>query len=109
MIDLHMHTHYSDGSENCVTVLNKCQEKNLDYISITDHNTAEAYNELENLDISKHFNGKIIPGIELNTNPKSFQILEPSKSQSSGRVYWNPKTVYDISQTKAEQQNNIRE
>lgn len=48
-------------------------------------------------------------GIELNSNPKSFQILEPNKSQSSGRVYWNPKTVYDISQTKAEQQNNVRE
>lgn len=48
-------------------------------------------------------------GIELNANPKSFQILEPNKSESTGRVYWNPKTVYDISQTKAENQNNIKE
>lgn len=48
-------------------------------------------------------------GIELKNNPRSFQILEPSKSESSGRVYWNPKTVYDISQTKEEQQNSFYE
>ena len=46
MIDLHMHTTYSDGTESCTTVLKKCQEKNLNYISITDHNTALAYKEL---------------------------------------------------------------
>ena len=46
MIDLHMHTTYSDGTESCETVLKKCQEKNLNYISITDHNTARAYEEL---------------------------------------------------------------
>lgn len=52
MIDLHIHTNYSDGTENCTTVLKKCEEKRLDYISITDHNTAEAYNELEKINIS---------------------------------------------------------
>lgn len=67
MIDLHMHTHYSDGTENCISILKKCEEKKLDYISITDHNTAAAYKELENIDVSQYFKGKIIPGIELNT------------------------------------------
>lgn len=67
MIDLHMHTTYSDGSENCENVLKKCQEKNLEYISITDHNTALAYKELENKNIRDFYQGKIIPGIELNT------------------------------------------
>lgn len=67
MIDLHMHTTFSDGTESCETVLKKCQEKKLDYISITDHNTALAYNELENKDITNLYTGKIIPGIELNT------------------------------------------
>lgn len=67
MIDLHMHTTYSDGTESCETVLKKCQEKNLDYISITDHNTSLAYEELENKNIKDFFSGKIIPGIELNT------------------------------------------
>ena len=47
MIDLHMHTTYSDGTENCETVLKKCQQKNLDYISITDHNTALVSNLIQ--------------------------------------------------------------
>lgn len=67
MIDLHMHTTYSDGSESCETILKKCEEKKLDYISITDHNTALVYEELENKNIRNIFSGKIIPGIELNT------------------------------------------
>ena len=62
MIDLHMHTTYSDGTESCSTVLKKCQEKNLDVISITDHNTALVYKELEKTDIPSLFKGHIIPG-----------------------------------------------
>lgn len=42
-------------------------KKKLDYISITDHNTAKAYKKLEQINISRFFSGKIIPGIELNT------------------------------------------
>lgn len=56
------------------TVLKKCQEKQLDYISITDHNTALAYEELENINISSLFKGKIIPGIELNTKALNVPI-----------------------------------
>ena len=74
MIDLHMHTTYSDGTESCTTVLKKCQEKNLSYISITDHNTALAYEELEKLDVKSLFTGKIIPGIELNTKALNIPI-----------------------------------
>lgn len=74
MIDLHMHTTYSDGTESCTTVLKKCQEKNLNYISITDHNTALVYKELEKLDVKSLFSGKIIPGIELNTKALNIPI-----------------------------------
>ena len=74
MIDLHMHTTYSDGTESCTTVLKKCQEKNLNYISITDHNTALVYEELEKLDVKSLFSGKIIPGIELNTKALNIPI-----------------------------------
>lgn len=74
MIDLHMHTTYSDGTESCETVLKKCQNKNLDYISITDHNTALAYEELEKKDIKDFYTGKIIPGIELNTKALNIPI-----------------------------------
>ncbi len=67
MIDLHMHTKYSDGTDTCIELLKHLEEKGLDVVSITDHNTAQAYEELEKIDISKYYKGKIIPGIELNT------------------------------------------
>ena len=67
MIDLHVHTKYSDGTNDVIEILKKAHEKNLKYISITDHNTCMAYEELKILDISKYYTGKIIKGVELNT------------------------------------------
>ena len=67
MIDLHMHTHYSDGTNSVTEILQKAEELKLEYISITDHNTCEAHEELENIDVSKYYSGKIITGVELNT------------------------------------------
>lgn len=67
MIDLHMHTLYSDGTNTCMEILQKAQNKNLNYISITDHNTCKVYEELKNPEIRKNFSGKIIRGVELNT------------------------------------------
>ena len=46
LIDLHMHTTYSDGTDSLPELLKKCEEKNLALISITDHDGVEAYFEL---------------------------------------------------------------
>lgn len=43
-------------------------------------------------------------GIKLIPNPKEIKILEPSKSEKSNRIFYNPKKVYDISQTDAQKQ-----
>lgn len=67
MIDLHMHTKYSDGSDSLCELLTRVENKKLNTISITDHNTALAYEEMEKIDLRKYYTGKIIPGIELNT------------------------------------------
>ena len=67
MIDLHMHTNFSDGTDDCVELLKKAQNAGLDIIAITDHNTVGAYKALEEIDIGQYFNGKIISGVELNT------------------------------------------
>lgn len=74
MIDLHMHTKYSDGSDSCTEILKRVQERNLSTISITDHNTALSYEELENIEIQDLYKGKIIPGIELNTKVLNIPI-----------------------------------
>ena len=67
MLDLHMHTKYSDGTDDVVTILQKAEKMNLKCIAITDHNNCNSYEELENMDIKKYYSGKIIAGIELNT------------------------------------------
>ena len=67
MIDLHMHTKNSDGSDNTKEILKKCEHLGLEYISITDHDTCEAYNDIKNIDLKKIFSGKIIPGCEFTT------------------------------------------
>lgn len=65
MIDLHMHTIYSDGSKTLDELLKMCQEKKLEVISITDHNSCKAYYD-ENINNKTLFNGIIIKGCEVN-------------------------------------------
>lgn len=67
MIDLHTHTKYSDGADSLIELLKNAESKKLNIISITDHNTALAYDELEKMNYKQYYTGKIIPGIELNT------------------------------------------
>ena len=77
MIDLHIHTNYSDGTWSLKKVLEEAEKANLDIISITDHDRLDVYYELEKFDFSKIYSGKIIPGIELSTvyNGVSFHML----------------------------------
>ena len=67
MIDIHTHTTYSDGTSTPKELLEKAQQKKLTIISITDHNTVGAYEELKNPNIRGKFEGMIIPGIEITT------------------------------------------
>lgn len=75
MIDLHMHTVYSDGDKTVEEILKLCEEKHLEYISITDHNNCMQYkDEAFNKNI---FSGKIIRGVELQGHVlgKNIEIL----------------------------------
>ena len=76
MIDLHMHSIYSDGSKTVEEILKKCEEKKLEYISITDHNTAKQYED-KSLKNNNIFKGKVIKGVELNAvfQDKNIEVL----------------------------------
>ena len=76
MIDLHIHTTYSDGDKNVAEILKMCESKKIEYISITDHNTAKQYRD-EALKNSNIFSGKIIKGVELNAvfQDKNIEVL----------------------------------
>lgn len=67
MIDLHIHSIHSDGTDTVVDILKKAEKNVLEYISITDHNTCSAYEKLKNINIGKYYTGQIITGVELNT------------------------------------------
>lgn len=68
MIDLHMHTKYSDGTDLVQEILSNANKVELDTISITDHNTCNAYEEMEKYNISEFYNGNIIVGCEFTTS-----------------------------------------
>lgn len=76
MVDMHMHTLYSDGDKTVEQVLKMCEEKKLDYISITDHDTCKQYEDIALKD-NKIFSGKIIKGSELHAvfHNRNIEIL----------------------------------
>lgn len=70
MIDLHIHSTNSDGSKTVKEILIEAQKLGLTTISFTDHETCDAYNELERINIKDYFKGNIINGIELKSQYK---------------------------------------
>lgn len=66
MVDLHTHTIYSDGDKSLQDLLIEAEKNNVKILSITDHDTVDAYEELNNMDYKKIYTGKIITGAEFN-------------------------------------------
>ena len=78
MIDLHLHTNHSDGTDTVKELLQKAEKNGLEIISITDHNSVGAYYELkENPELRNIFSGKLLVGTELKTtyNKVNIEIL----------------------------------
>ncbi len=65
MIDLHMHTTFSDGSISPEELVAMAIENGLTAIAITDHDNTYSY--LPAMEAAKDTNLEIIPGIEINT------------------------------------------
>ena len=94
-IDFHCHTTSSDGSLSPKELLELAVEREIDMLSITDHDTLEAYQDISSANNSI----EIIPGIELssqwnrrgvhivglNVSLSSEPILEGVKRQSNAR------------------------
>ena len=66
-IDMHMHTTNSDGNCSTKQVLEQAQKLGLSLISITDHNSVNAYFDLENDEVRNSFSGEIVAGTEITT------------------------------------------
>lgn len=88
MIDLHIHSKYSsDGIEEVYEILEQAENLKLTCISITDHNSCNAYNDLKNENTRRKYSGDIITGVELNTKMLGIPIeilgynINPEKMQ----------------------------
>ena len=66
MIDLHLHTTHSDGTDSVEMLLENAEKNKIEIISITDHDSVGAYFELEkHPEIRKKFSGEIVIGSEI--------------------------------------------
>jgi len=74
LLDLHIHSNYSDGTDNYVEILKKAEALKLNYISITDHDNCKVYEQIENDNITKYYSGKLITGVELQAYILGFSI-----------------------------------
>lgn len=73
MIDLHIHTNYSDGLLSPKEVIDEAFKNNVHTISIADHDTIDAYTDnLFNYAALKNIN--IIPAVEISTKYKGIGI-----------------------------------
>jgi len=64
MIDFHIHTTCSDGALSPAEILNRAEKLGLTHLSITDHYTISAYEQLRDPAVRGLFSGKILLGTE---------------------------------------------
>ncbi len=64
--DLHCHSYYSDGSDSPFELLQKAKQANLQGLSITDHDTIEAYTD-ELFTEAERLELRLLPGVELSS------------------------------------------
>lgn len=66
MIDLHVHSTFSDGTDSVEEIVEKANDLGITHLSITDHNKCTAYLK-ENKHLFKKFKGTVIVGTEIFT------------------------------------------
>lgn len=72
MIDLHMHTTFSDGSITPTELVTMVIENGIKVIAITDHDNTKSY--LEAIEAAKGSDLVVIPGVELNTYYEDYEV-----------------------------------
>lgn len=65
-IDLHVHSHFSDGSLTPKQILEFAYKNDVNILSITDHDTLDAYSP-DLFSYAKYHHIELIPGVEIST------------------------------------------
>ncbi len=79
LIDLHMHSTYSDGTDSPAELVELAIEKELVAMALTDHDTVEGVGEAQAAAKGRHI--EVIPGVEI-----SCEYVIPPKSGNLGQI-----------------------
>lgn len=106
MVDLHLHTSYSDGKDTVIELINKLIDHHINIFSITDHESFESYSDILN-GIKTHSNTKLryIPGIEISVtlNKSEYHIVTYGKNINCNDI----KTVSTANRELREKSDNM--
>lgn len=95
LVDLHIHTYYSDGTMSPKEVVEDAKRKNLGIIAITDHDVLDSYEELKveaekagiiairGVEIDSIFEGHLVHllAYKFEDNEKLFKLINHAKDQ----------------------------
>lgn len=73
-IDLHCHTHCSDGSLSPQTLIDRAVNYQIAVLAITDHDTLDGFYIAQDYILEKNIPLKLISGIEISTSWQGFEI-----------------------------------
>ena len=105
MIDLHMHSLYSDGTFSVPELVKRSKEKGIKILSLTDHDTVEGLSEtaeecIENnikfingIEISTEYNGKEVHILGYFIDEKDKSLIEFSDEMKQARISRNEKAI----------------
>ena len=72
MVDLHLHTYYSDGIYSPAVIVKKCLDAGLRALAVTDHETTLAFDEVQNE--GKQLSLEVICGVEISAGYKKREL-----------------------------------
>ena len=105
MVDLHMHSLYSDGTFSVSELVKRSKEKGIKILSLTDHDTVEGLSEtaeecIENnikfingIEISTEYNGKEVHILGYFIDEKDKSLIEFSDEMKQARISRNEKAI----------------
>ncbi len=73
-IDLHSHTHYSDGHLSPKELIDRAHNMQVNVLAITDHDTVDGIQEAMDYQSAQKRSMQILPGVEISTSWHNFDI-----------------------------------
>lgn len=79
MVDMHLHTYYSDGTLSPEALVKRAADRGILTMAITDHDGLNGIKEA--LEAGEKYGVKVIPGIEFSTNMFLWELLNERRAE----------------------------